>query len=172
MFRGSALQNLDLCVESPWFLFAFADFSVYTRICLALFREAAFLTVFQHFLLTDSSPKSCLGATSVSNKFFEHGVKMSLGIGCRYTTHWALVVPGKHWRTSSRKRVLLPVLWIHDRTRTNPCLPAVVRTALAGIIWFLTLRLPISTFLATFLAPARELGFFGSIHHFCSFFIG
>ena len=87
MFVGSALQNLNFCGQTPWFLFALASFTVYTCVRLALFRRAASLTVFQHFLLTCTSPKSCLIATSVLNEFFKNGVKISLAIGCRYMTY-------------------------------------------------------------------------------------
>ena len=85
MFLGSALQNKDFCEQTPCFLFALAGFTVYTRDRLNLFRGASSFTVFQHFLLTGTSPKSCLGATSVLNdEFFKNGVKFSLTIGCRY----------------------------------------------------------------------------------------
>ena len=84
IFLGSALQNLDFCGQTPCFLLAFASFTVYTCDRLALFLGAASFTVFQHFLLTGTSPKSCLGAKSVLNELFKNGLKISLTIGCRY----------------------------------------------------------------------------------------
>ena len=84
MFLCSALQNLDFYGQIPWFLFALAGFTVYTCDRLALFRRAAFFAVFQHFLRTGTSPKSCLGATSVLNEFLKNYVKFSLALVCRY----------------------------------------------------------------------------------------
>ena len=43
----------------------------YSVVSLSLSLVAASLTVFQHFLLTGTSPKSCLGATSDFNEVFK-----------------------------------------------------------------------------------------------------
>ena len=60
-------------------------FLVFLRARHVLSCGAASLSVFVHFLLTGTWPKSCLGATSVLNEFFRIGVEISLTTGCRYT---------------------------------------------------------------------------------------
>ena len=71
--------------ETPWILLISAVFFVFLRARHVLSRGAASLTVFSHFLLTGTWPKSCLGATSVLNKFYKIGVRISLITGCRYS---------------------------------------------------------------------------------------
>ena len=76
------------------------------------FFEHASFTGFQHFLLTGTSLKSCLGATSDLNEFFKK-CQNSLMTGCRYTTPRAAglsSVTGKHRRTSSTYRVASSVV--------------------------------------------------------------
>ena len=49
------------------------------------FSRGGFLDRLSTLLLTGTSPKSCLGFTSILNEFFKNGVKISLATGCRYT---------------------------------------------------------------------------------------
>ena len=94
---------MDFCGQTPWFWLAFVCFTVNTRDRFALFRGAASFFVIQHFLLTGTSIKSCLGATSVLNDFFKNGVKISLTIGCRYKTmcEYKVILPVKKWNLFS-----------------------------------------------------------------------
>ena len=50
-------------------LFLFVSLSILAIV--SLFRGAASFTVFPYFLLTGTSPKSCLGATSDLNEYFK-----------------------------------------------------------------------------------------------------
>ena len=96
-------KSMAFCGPTPWFLLVF--------VCFTLFEHASF-TVFQHILLTGTSLKSCLGATSDLNEFFKK-CQISLMTGCHYTTPRAAglsSVTGKHRRTSSRYRVASSVV--------------------------------------------------------------
>ena len=64
-------KNHDFSRQTPWFLSILAVFAISLRVRHALSRGAASFTVFLHFLLTRTWPKSCLSATSVLNEFFK-----------------------------------------------------------------------------------------------------
>ena len=80
LFFGSVLQNHDLSRQTSWFLSILAVFFVFARVRHALSRGAASFTVFLHFLLTGTGPKSCLGATSVLNEIFK--------VCQKFVDHW------------------------------------------------------------------------------------
>ena len=72
-------KNHDLSNQTPWFLsFLAVFFSVFLRVRHALSR-GGFFSVFLHFLLTGTWPKSCLGVLNVSfERIFQNDVKISL----------------------------------------------------------------------------------------------
>ena len=70
LFFGSALRNPDFSRQTPGFLLNLVVF-LSSSAFVTLFHRAASSTVFLHFLLTDTWPESCLGATSLLNEIFK-----------------------------------------------------------------------------------------------------
>ena len=115
--------------------------------------------------------KSCLRATSLLNEFFRKSSKFrkTLSItGCRHIHSlgsW-LVVPGNHRGSSSGIRIP-PMLCIHLETRMPLHRTAILKTSPFGSFCNFTTKPNIFTKkMKTFVAPARELGFFRQLKPF------
>ena len=70
--RKPGFSTVEFCGQIPWIWHVLAGFTVNAICCLALsLSQGGFFDRFSNLLLTGTSPKSCLGATSDLDEFFK-----------------------------------------------------------------------------------------------------